>query len=377
LTKNAEQDAGTPGGGHAAKESGRNPQIRTIQGLRAIAALLVVGFHATVLWHDKFDPGHHPWENGAFGVDLFFVISGFVMVVSSGRLLRRADGWRIFMTHRLIRLVPLYWLATLAKLASVIAAPALIIHTRPTEWNVVASFLFLPARNGAGDVRSILDVGWTLSFEMLFYLAFAAAMLFAVDTLAVIAPLMAALALASLVVEPSWPAITSLASPIVLEFVFGVLLARWLLRSRLQLSLLQSLPLVVIGLCCLIFIPVHNAWTRVLFPGLAATLTIMACVAGERSLGRMTPRFMIRIGEASYSLYLTHGFILPIVGTVLAKTHLRGGTLGGLLVASSLIISTIAALIIYRFVEKPITDWLRNVIYGDRPRNNLAKLSVP
>jgi len=187
-------------------------QIQSIQALRAIAALFVVGFHSTVLWHDKFNQNVTPWKNGNSGVDLFFVISGFIMVLSSRKLLGRADAWRRFMTLRLVRIVPLYWLATAAKLAAITALPALALHTNPTAWNTVASFLFVPSRDAIGVIRPVIDVGWTLSYEMLFYIVFAAALFLFVEPLLIVAPAMLVLALMSFVRTTDALAIDTLAS---------------------------------------------------------------------------------------------------------------------------------------------------------------------
>jgi hypothetical protein len=161
--------------------------------------MFIVGFNTTILWHDKFAPNIVPWANGNAGVDLFFVISSFIMVVSSRRLIGQPGAWRRFLVLRLVRIVPLHLLATVAKLALIVAVPAMALHSRPTMWNAVASFLFLPSRNTMGAIRPIIDVGWTLSFEMLFYLAFASALFFLVEPLFVVGPAMAFLAVVSLI----------------------------------------------------------------------------------------------------------------------------------------------------------------------------------
>src|SRR5437762_263735 len=93
----------------------------TIQALRAVAALLVVVYHAFDMWGVRVNssaPGN-AWANGAAGVDIFFIVSGFVMVVSSRRLVSQPGGWLTFIQHRIVRIVPLYWLLTTAKLVLV------------------------------------------------------------------------------------------------------------------------------------------------------------------------------------------------------------------------------------------------------------------
>ena len=85
----------------------------TIQALRAVAALMVVAYHAFDLWAVRITQSSGGyWTNGAAGVDIFFVISGFVMVVSSRKLVGQPGAALTFMRHRIVRIVPLYWLLT-------------------------------------------------------------------------------------------------------------------------------------------------------------------------------------------------------------------------------------------------------------------------
>ena len=79
-----------------------------IQALRFVAAMLVVLAHSTAMVNERMHLDMFKWRAGWSGVDIFFVISGFVMAISSGGLMQRANGWKIFLTRRLIRIVPLY-----------------------------------------------------------------------------------------------------------------------------------------------------------------------------------------------------------------------------------------------------------------------------
>src|SRR5260370_40121044 len=95
----------------------------------------------------------------------------------------------------------------------------------------VLSYLFLPVTDSAGHFRPVLPVGWTLTYEFLFYLLFAAALAMRVDVLRIIIPGLGLTAVPALVRTEAWPAWTILFDTIIVEFVFGVLLAKWTLKG--------------------------------------------------------------------------------------------------------------------------------------------------
>jgi hypothetical protein len=195
-----------------------------IQVLRAVAALLVVLLHAFETWGERVDPAAPGvnWDNGAAGVDIFFIISGFVMVISSRRLVDQAGAWLIFLRHRVVRIVPLYWLLTTAKIVAVLVLGGVVLRTSLDFKSVAGSYLFLPVTDSAGHFRPVLPVGWTLTYEFLFYLLFAAALAMRVDVFRVIIPGLGLVAVAALLRTETWPAWTILFDTIVVEFVFGV-----------------------------------------------------------------------------------------------------------------------------------------------------------
>jgi peptidoglycan/LPS O-acetylase OafA/YrhL len=352
-------------------------QLKCVQALRAIAALFVVGFHATLLLHDNFYPNFKPWENGNSGVDLFFVISGFIMIVSSQPLVRKANGWRHFIYLRIVRIVPMYWLATAAKLILIVLIPEFARHTHLTTWNTIASFLFLPSMDGMGTIKPVLPVGWTLSFEMFFYIAFAGALFLAIDALLAVGALMLILSLVSILARPEWPAITSLASPFLLEFVFGMIIGRAFLQKVFE----GSRPALAIliggaGLIGLAALPADGAWQRAAIWGTSGAAAVCGALMAERWLGPRLPKLLIETGEASYSLYLTHGFVLPIIGIALGKAGLTGPALGVLLIGSCVVFSVFVSLIIFGKVEAPITNKLRVLVDGRKKVATVASETV-
>ncbi len=332
---------------------------QSVQALRAVAAVLVVAYHAVELWRAGH-PRIGSWSNGAAGVDLFFIISGFVMIVASARLAERPDGGRVFLRRRLERVVPLYWLATTAKLALVVVAPALAHHARPGWTGILCSYLFLPSHDAEGLVRPLLPVGWTLWFEMMFYLVFAAGLalrppdgLRGVAT-RVVLPTLGCIAAASLFRRPGWPAIGALASPLTLEFAAGVLLG--LAASRAPATppsdraLAAASCLAVVSLLALVALPAGTPWWRTLDWGGPAAVLVAASLVIERADRLHWPRWLLRLGDASYAIYLAHGFVLAGLGTL----HLA--SLPTLLTAA-LVLSVAAGLIAHHAIEQPLAAW--------------------
>ena len=311
-----------------------------------MACLLVVTFHALEAC------GRH-YVNLSAGVDLFFVISGFVMFTSSRRLAGQAGGWRVFMRRRLERIVPLYWLLTLAKLAITLAAPHLTPATRPTAWNLAASFLFIPARDAAGLVRPVLPVGWTLNYEMLFYLVFAAALAWRRPPLTILLPALAPLAVAGFWRTGDWPAPLSLANGLVLELCAGVALAQafahdWRPRPPACAAMLLA------GATLLLLLPAAGPW-RFLAWGLPALLVVAGTVGLEPELRPRLPKLALQLGDASYAIYLSHVFIVPVLAHAIGRAGVAADIVASVIICSSV------GLALDAYVDAPMRGWARKV----------------
>lgn len=292
----------------------------TIQALRAVAALMVVVFHALELWGDRIDPSAPgvDWENGAAGVDIFFVISGFVMIVASRRLIDKPNGWIEFLRHRVARIVPLYWLLTTAKLAAVMILPALAIRTSLDPGFIAGSYLFMPVIDHAGNFRPLIPMGWTLTYEFLFYLLFAAALAIRADILRVVIPGLGIIAALALFRQASWPAWTVLFSTIVLEFIFGVVLAKLTLAGH-RLQPRAAVALVTAGVVAIMALPMVSSNWRVVMWGIPAFAIVAGAVSLERIVADRLPNWLLSLGDASYSIYLGHGFVVPVCVLIVGK----------------------------------------------------------
>lgn len=261
-----------------------------IQVLRFIAAAAVVVYHTQVAAITYYG-GAKPFpilEYGAYGVDLFFVISGFIIVFIGST---RETTASVFVRRRLERVVPLYWIMTLATFA-LTHIPGLARNAVSDPWHLAQSLLFVSWTNGY-DTYPVLNVGWTLEFEMLFYGIAAVAMALTRRPWAVAAAVMLALVLTGR------GTFFFLQNPMILEFVFGMTIASVLYHRRLFPWLLGAALLVLATL------PTTQPSWRVWAIGVPSTVIVAAAVLADLRKG-YRGRLLPELGNASYSIYLTH-----------------------------------------------------------------------
>jgi exopolysaccharide production protein ExoZ len=293
---------GSPGGSRGRLPAGQGGAMRTIvsvQALRALAALSVVLCHFNFLGLQLSGRGDDPIPLYSFasGVDLFFVISGFIMVYSSEDLFGAKGAWRIFLRRRLFRIVPLYW-ATTVFLFIVLMHKLDVAH-------VLKSLLFIPYESAAG-FYPVHGVGWTLNFEMFFYVLFAAA-IFLPKGSAVAGVSLGLLCLVAFgrIWQPQG-AVLFWSDPIVIEFIFGMVIA--LVYGRIELHGLVRACLMFFGMTAVWFSApsaVPSGY-RVLLWGVPAAMIFAGAVLGKQpDFGRLTAPAKL-MGNASYALYLIH-----------------------------------------------------------------------
>lgn len=332
----------------------KRSDLLTVQALRGIAALLVVAFHAVNTWsqHALDHTTDELWPNGSAGVDIFFVISGLVMVLSADRLAGRPGACLTFVRQRLVRIVPLYWVMTTAKIAAVLSVPSLVFRTRLDLPYVVGSYLFLPVRDSAGDLFPVLPVGWTLTYEMLFYALVSLALLLGWPILVVAGPALGALIVAAITLGSD-----GFANTIVAEFVFGVMVGIGV-RRGVRLPPVIAYVLLGAGFAVLLAGPVVSGVLRPVTWGVPAWFIVAGAVALEDRLAPKLPRWLLDAGDASYSIYLMHLFVVPVVYIFVAK--LAPATLWlPLTVVGSLVASAAVGRFGYIWIEKPFLHWLR------------------
>lgn len=312
----------------------QRPVLLSLQYLRAIAATAVVVFHTE-------------WSHtvlGAAGVDIFFVISGFVMAMVGDR----APSPRAFITARALRIVPLYWLVTVAQ----------GVAGHESLRRILLSIAFIPHLDPKGNAWPVVIPGWTLNYGVFFYVL-VTGLLFAPYWIRLWALGLALLALvvSGLVLHPVNVVAITYTNPILLEFMAGIVLHRawrrgWLRSDRIGVGLFG---LGVVSLLAQFTWPAPEAW-RLLQWGLPASL-IVAGSLGIEAGGRMPVwPWLSLAGSASYAVYLMHGTVLHHLQSPVRP--LPAPVAVGMLVVACLVVGVG----VHFLIERPVTAALRRLL---------------
>ena len=327
--------------------------IHPIQYLRGVAALMVV-------WHHGVGqlPGletYFPFRFGTSGVDLFFVISGFIMVVTTaGRDVTPTE----FIARRFVRVVPLYWVLTLALAATALLAPSLFRSVTLTAGSLAQSLLFIPhfSPSHAGMIWPVLVPGWTLNYEMFFYVVFAASLAFR-RSLAILCVSLATLVATGYLLGPFAQAIArTYTDPILLEFVAGALIGHlWLAGVKLPFAPSVIAILLGAGLLLRRDAPPLENYTQLL-----GAVLLVCGVLNSRILPWRNG-LLRALGDASYSIYLTHIFTLGAWRWVWTRLDvgLSGFAAALAFMLLALVCSSIVGWLSYRWIETPLLTWMR------------------
>ena len=338
------------GWGLQSAASSSNPSrgdLASIQYLRAAAALAVLVFHAA-------DRAGLRFGAGAAGVDVFFVISGFIMWVIGAR---GAPTPLDFLRRRAQRIAPLYWLVTLGLVGAFLVAPGVFRHLQPTPGHVALSLAFVPHADPQGHVAPLVEPGWTLNFEVFFYVVFAACLAAPrALRLGVLSGVLVGLTLLGAVLAPKGPIAQTYTSPLLLEFLAGVWIGWAWQRGLCPGPRLASVLLAagIFALVALELTAVDVAPLRAFLWGAPAVAIVWGALGLERA-GK-TPDWPVArlLGDASYSIYLVHGLAIAVALRLASWLGLSTG----LTIVGSIAAGLIGGLLCFGLVERPVSKLL-------------------
>ncbi len=355
-------------------------KLNSLQALRGLAALFVVIFHyhfrlggpdehALEYWHSIFG-----WS--FIGVDIFFVISGFIMVYTTRHHRPGISAAGHFLLNRMIRILPLYYLFLF--FAFVLNGALSLLNDEQSARNLVSALTFTVSTIAVSpqyiDLEQIYNVRWTLNYELYFYLVFALCLLFRQRILPLIIWAAAAVFIIP-VLFGNTPTLNIhgyrvehalwgfLSNPVILDFIAGALaggiyakLERFTRRRWLQQLALGAALLMIAGI-------VSGLYTRHLYLlslrlGIAIGIAVLLLAMAEPLVKKYIPRIALYAGNISFSLYLCHNtinyFVFDHVGNKATSMPAILGLIA-LCVALSLAISHCA----WKYIEVGLTRWLK------------------
>lgn len=367
--------------------------ITNLQALRAFAALAVVFYHTNF----PINGVHTSFQ----GVALFFCISGFIMVYVSRK------NTEHFLLRRIIRIVPVYWFATIACFFFVMLGlnnvtyvwpilwerlfnrPGALIDwvtanyslTAATGYDILRSLFFIPYKNAQGELMPVLSVGWTLNLEMFFYLLFAIALK--------ISRTYAPLIVVGMLIVPKlldWygfgPYIEFYGHLYTMCFIYGIacyyawnaIPAAWCIKNRRGIivgSVFAGIAFIVRNLD-----PSALSETiGFLIDSFILSTTFMSVLLLHSAGVRVKSRIALLLGAASYSIYLFHLTILETLRTVGAKWPLWNFSNSLVGMAAAMVLSALAGVVVYKLVEAPLTRWLQGWLLERRPVETVSAIA--
>jgi len=354
----------------------KTQSINGIQYLRGIAALMVVFYHSRSYFGEVPE-----WTRfGARGVDIFFVISGFIMAYSTqhiGNDMSAAKASMSFFVKRVIRVVPLYWIALLWTsaafwinwLAASHAPGDLAAHLNPILTSIAKDFAFIPHPSiddeEDGELFPILIPGWTLNYEMYFYLIFALCLLFRQHSLLLASGILVALVVVGKLYYFQDELGRFYTSSILLEFVFGMMLFHVYAKTT-ELALSRT-TLALFGAVGFLLLNSGSQVNDKLVLAVAATIIAWVFIHAFRGVHNGPLKIL---GDASYSIYLFHMAAFGIARVIIK--YLGFGANGYANIVTIIMIQVAVAvsvgIVVYYVVEKPLLTMLRK---------RLERVSVP
>ncbi|WP_010224104.1 acyltransferase family protein [Pseudomonas donghuensis] len=357
--------------------------IRNIQLLRFVAAALVVFAHSPL---NLYGVSPSFIKLGGFGVDIFFIISGFIIpfiLFSNNKTNNETTStpWTTFIKRRIYRVWPLYFILSIFVVVTsyliagsqLAAFPEISVVYGSDKLNPMLILESLTFTHDA--VAPIINVGWTLQLEFAFYFTVAiilglgvrkyeSLVLWYTAVLIISALLSSYLTkIGALTDNALYRPLRVMSSPMMIEFLLGMVVYR-LYRNEIYLSKIPAtlaaiivIPLFIYAEANDIFMGLGGAYHRPMVWGVFAFITVWSAISLEKTL--RAPKVLSILGDSSYSLYLMHWLALPwIAYFITTKVGMANLNSISLLVINIIVCQAIA-IAVHKYIEKPINNSLR------------------
>lgn len=337
--------------------------MKTINGIevgRGLAALLVAVYHISQQFQNNF--GDYPFTKvtqiGHSGVDFFFVLSGFIIYFIHYKDIGQVEVLRPYLIKRIVRVFPLYWLMLAATFALI---PFVASADFPELHSAIQQIFLLPI----GGDNLILGVSWTLQFEMVFYAVFALLIVNKLLGLAVISLWLTSVILQQFVAT-SGPMMPVIFSAFTLQFFMGCIAAHIILKTQARFGLTP----LIFGACYLIgiwivelagYLDGYGKYARLHY-GAAFMLMVIGIVGVEQKYSVKMPSMLMTLGQASYSIYLSHLFFSGIyfkLFEVFGVFEYLNISLAALII---IVLTSYSSILLSKWIEIPYTKKLRDLL---------------
>jgi exopolysaccharide production protein ExoZ len=352
-------------------------KLNSLQVYRGLASILVVLHHSNLILAQEFnqDTSFNLFHFGWAGVDFFFVLSGFIIFYIHQSDLGKPDQFNSFAKKRLVRIYPLYWIILVGKILISLLGDK---NNRIYESNFFQFFkAFSLGLQDKADLDIFLGVSWTLTYEIFFYAIFALAILLPSK---IYWPILISwiigilLNLFNLLPIAGFRALEFTLDAHNLEFILGIIAAYTISKYQVNYSkilLCTALTMVIISIANTRYHEFNTAGIpSALAYGIPFSLLIIASVQIEKNTALRMPSFLLYLGNASYSIYLTHGFLINNITkicTKIAEKFHKEALLSSphsfshfLFISLIVITSMLIGCIIYNYIEKPLLTMLKD-----------------
>jgi peptidoglycan/LPS O-acetylase OafA/YrhL len=344
----------------------QHPTLITIQLLRAVAAICVVYGHSTSYVFPEI-------SFGGFGVDIFFIISGFVIAVVVSK---STDN---FLLKRFARIIPLYWLVTFLTILLCLLFPKWFNNTSVSLSGIIKSLFFIPYKVGTSG--PIVLSGWTLNCEILFYLIIGICIYVIKNkkylTLFCIATLTVFIVLLNIINSENYIFQFYRDRALLPEFIYGIILYHFFDYFNKQIQIKKSIMLflifLILGISALLFLILSSIYkmnisdNRNIQIGIPSLILIISMLVFEKSINPKNSliKFGLKLGDASYVIYLFHPFFIYFLQRLIYPRIFgnNGGIIIKLLqIIFGLLITIAGSMLLYDYIDNPIQKKLRYIL---------------